>query len=798
MESILEDFNRKEHRRQDLKIVYVDQKQPDLQMEAFIKRNRGQVTFLLGTLLRMADLQRAKVQLAFACMFVANKGSDAPEREDSTTVMTVTSCKSFSPATRCIVQILQVKAKTLLLNIPTFSLKRGDNICCSQEIELGLLAQNCLAPGCGTLLMNLACCPATQAAFLNCSAYFPTSSAAETESSLYLRNASYTQRHQEMTQRYKQGCFTEIHVDSLSPYFLHMSYPEAAAFCKTKLDLLLIGLFKGQKDNKQHGMQICPAGMTVEDGWAGIFFAASERHIQRAKIYCPYCHDGILNPADLVQCRCEDLFGEDRTKVETGHRNPFLNLLSKTHSLEITKLRHATLIKQPPGFEKKILTHVKENFTPRYSPDQKNRFVHLRRSFRQDKRMEQLDEERVIVKVDVTGSYYWTNARAFQAATLTRSAAAERPFRNHIVILLMAEAESSGLLGLRELLLPMRCSRVPYEESREIVILGNPAVVEREWNQLWNLPKLTIVKGHPLCRADLRAISIRHCQMTLVLSSYSHMLQISSDPVLQDKAAILAALNVKALPFEDIALSQPASNTLEVPGAAPLGITTNLSPGKGPSPSSPHSTLNSTVPITVQLQHEMNGRLMMPTEFDTDPGKEEVLSEGGRIAVLPDLLREPFINAECITFGCVDNLLVQSVASPLAIAVLQHLICGFQSPGLDNLLAEGAGIIKGQDYSPETVNQNNVRIRLMAFEEGPWLPILHERYAQVCLVIKHICDCSSVRHMTSSKRTVQFLGSDIRGVLSSSNRMWVRLLGSSPCLLQCGELRTTSSAGESQ
>jgi hypothetical protein len=103
-------------------------------------------------------------------------------------------------------------------------------------------------------------------------------------------------------------------------------------------------------------------------------------------------------------------------------------------------------------------------------------------------------------------------------------------------------------IGLRELVVPMRSSRIPYDQLKEIIFLGNPSFLEREWSELYNLPKISMVKGDPLSRADLRAVSIRHCSMCVVLSAWTGT---SLDPVLDDKAAILAALNIKAMPFED-------------------------------------------------------------------------------------------------------------------------------------------------------------------------------------------------------------------------------------------------------
>jgi len=65
---------------------------------------------------------------------------------------------------------------------------------------------------------------------------------------------------------------------------------------------------------------------------------------------------------------------------------------------------------------------------------------------------------------------------------------------------------------------------------------------------LQNLPKISVLNGSPLSRADLSAVNINLCDMCVILSA---KIPSSDDPTLADKEAILASLNIKAMTFDD-------------------------------------------------------------------------------------------------------------------------------------------------------------------------------------------------------------------------------------------------------
>lgn len=62
----------------------------------------------------------------------------------------------------------------------------------------------------------------------------------------------------------------------------------------------------------------------------------------------------------------------------------------------------------------------------------------------------------------------------------------------HVVVCLFADPESP-LVGLRNLVMPLRASNFHYHELKHVVIVGNAEYIRREWRSLQNLPKITIL-----------------------------------------------------------------------------------------------------------------------------------------------------------------------------------------------------------------------------------------------------------------------------------------------------------------
>ena len=62
----------------------------------------------------------------------------------------------------------------------------------------------------------------------------------------------------------------------------------------------------------------------------------------------------------------------------------------------------------------------------------------------------------------------------------------------HVVVCLFADPDSP-LIGLRNLVMPLRASNFHYHELKHVVIVGAVDYIRREWKTLQNLPKISIV-----------------------------------------------------------------------------------------------------------------------------------------------------------------------------------------------------------------------------------------------------------------------------------------------------------------
>jgi len=67
---------------------------------------------------------------------------------------------------------------------------------------------------------------------------------------------------------------------------------------------------------------------------------------------------------------------------------------------------------------------------------------------------------------------------------------------NHVVVCLFADAHSA-LIGLRNLIMPLRASNFEADELKQVVIVGDKDYVRKEWRSLSNFPKITILSVSP-------------------------------------------------------------------------------------------------------------------------------------------------------------------------------------------------------------------------------------------------------------------------------------------------------------
>ena len=82
------------------------------------------------------------------------------------------------------------------------------------------------------------------------------------------------------------------------------------------------------------------------------------------------------------------------------------------------------------------------------------------------------------MKYDSTGLYHWCPGTQLDSVLLTREEAAEADLTGHVVVAVFSDPDSPAL-GLRNLVMPLRASNIPYSELRQVVILGSKEFIEK-------------------------------------------------------------------------------------------------------------------------------------------------------------------------------------------------------------------------------------------------------------------------------------------------------------------------------
>lgn len=109
-----------------------------------------------------------------------------------------------------------------------------------------------------------------------------------------------------------------------------------------------------------------------------------------------------------------------------------------------------------------------------------------------DDQAKDFDFEKTEMKYDSTGMFHWSPARNLEECILDRNQAAMTVLNGHVVVCLFADPDSP-LIGLRNLVMPLRASNFHYHELKHVVIVGSVDYIRREWKMLQNLPKISVL-----------------------------------------------------------------------------------------------------------------------------------------------------------------------------------------------------------------------------------------------------------------------------------------------------------------
>ncbi|KAM7102791.1 calcium-activated potassium channel subunit alpha-1 isoform 1-T1 [Ciconia maguari] len=681
--NFLKDFLHKDRDDVNVEIVFLHNISPNLELEALFKRHFTQVEFYQGSVLNPHDLARVKIESADACLILANKYCADPDAEDASNIMRVISIKNYHPKIRIITQMLQYHNKAHLLNIPSWNWKEGDDAICLAELKLGFIAQSCLAPGLSTMLANL------------------------------FSMRSFIKIEEDTWQKYYlEGVANEMYTEYLSSAFVGLSFPAVCELVFAKLKLLMIAIeYKSEK--RESSILINPGNhVKIQEGTLGFFIASDAKEVKRAFFYCKACHDDITDPKRIKKCGCKRLATrrakhmENMPDVEGMYALP--NILEKNYSRTVYPCENVTFELLP----KPMRLLIEDEQPSTLSPKKKQRNGGMRNSpnsspklMRHDPLLipgnEQIDNmDANVKKYDSTGMFHWCPAKDIEKVILTRSEAAMTVLSGHVVVCVFGDVKSA-LIGLRNLVMPLRASNFHYHELKHIVFVGSLEYLRREWETLHNFPKVSILPGTPLSRADLRAVNINLCDMCVILSANQNNID---DASLQDKECILASLNIKSMQFDDsIGVLQANSQGFTPPGMD------RSSPDNSPVHGllrQPSITTGANIPIITELVNDSNVQFL-DQDDDDDPDTELYLTQ-------------PFACGTAFAVSVLDSLMSATYFNDNILTLIRTLVTGGATPELEALIAE-ENALRGGYSTPQTLaNRDRCRVAQLALYDGPF------------------------------------------------------------------------------
>ncbi|XP_033236999.1 calcium-activated potassium channel slowpoke isoform X16 [Drosophila pseudoobscura] len=748
----LKDFLHEDREDVDVEVVFLHRKPPDLELEGLFKRHFTTVEFFQGTIMNPIDLQRVKVHEADACLVLANKYCQDPDAEDAANIMRVISIKNYSDDIRVIIQLMQYHNKAYLLNIPSWDWKQGDDVICLAELKLGFIAQSCLAPGFSTMMANLFAMRSFKTSPDMQS--WTNDYLRGTGMEMYTETLSPTFIGIPFAQA-TELCFSKLKllllaieikgaeegVDSkisINPRGAKIQANTQGFFIAQSADEVKRAWFyckachEDIKDETLIKKCKCKNLATFRKGVRAVQMVGRANEHHPAPTFTPpelpkRVHVRGSVSGDITRDR-EDtnlLNRNVRRPNGTGNGTGAMHHMNNTAAAaaaaaaagkQVNKVKPTVNVSRqvegqvispsqynrPPendanpyaGYQlayevKKLMPTSRSSGT---GTQNQNGGVSLPAGIADDQSKD-FDFEKTEMKYDSTGMFHWSPAKSLEDCILDRNQAAMTVLNGHVVVCLFADPDSP-LIGLRNLVMPLRASNFHYHELKHVVIVGSVDYIRREWKMLQNLPKISVLNGSPLSRADLRAVNVNLCDMCCILSA---KVPSNDDPTLADKEAILASLNIKAMTFDDTigVLSQrgPEFDNLSATAGSPIVLQRR------------GSVYGANVPMITELVNDSNVQFL-DQDDDDDPDTELYLTQ-------------PFACGTAFAVSVLDSLMSTTYFNQNALTLIRSLITGGATPELELILAEGAGLRGGYSTVESLSNRDRCRVGQISLYDGP-------------------------------------------------------------------------------
>eukprot|EP00091_Calanus_sinicus_P002022 TRINITY_DN12050_c0_g1_i2.p1 TRINITY_DN12050_c0_g1~~TRINITY_DN12050_c0_g1_i2.p1 ORF type:complete len:573 (-),score=160.76 TRINITY_DN12050_c0_g1_i2:651-2369(-) len=537
-----------------------------------------------------------------------------------------------------------------------------------------------------------------------------------------------------------RDAITNVHWNDIQPSFrvVFCETEASSACCEVRPD-----------DGGDTKISINPRGSKIPANTVGFFIAQSAEEVKRAWYYCKACHEDLKNENQIKKCKCKNFIGGMMVHSVLKSQQIGQHITTDGKPVQPNGVAAAKPgLQPPPPAAAKAGTSVKKSVSMKEENVPEIVQENPRAPIRQDpmrnghpvivQPASDLDFAQTEMKYDSTGMFHWTPARSIDDCIVDRSQAAMTVLNGHVVVCLFAHSDSP-LIGLRNLVMPLRASNFHFHELKHVVIVGDVEYIKREWKTLQNLPKISVLDGSPLSRADLRAVNVNLCDMCVILSA---KVPSNEDPTLADKEAILASLNIKAMTFGDIFTNIESMGDSK-DALDNMGDTTVTRSGP---------IYGTSVPMITELVNDSNVQFL-DQDDDDDPDTELYLTQ-------------PFACGTAFAVSVLDSLMSTTYFNHNALTLIRSLITGGATPELEIILAEGAGLRGGYSNPEALSHRDRCRVGQISLSDGPLATFGEGRkyqdlfvtslrnYGMLCIGLYRLRDATLTTVDASSKRYV--------------------------------------------
>ncbi|CAH8611456.1 unnamed protein product [Schistosoma mattheei] len=502
----------------------------DYALKAILSPYHAWVRYFVGTPNNPHDLARTKLKEARAAFILATPNTKFRDDEDSANIMQAIAIKARKKNLRVILQLHYFRNKCLMNNFPRWTYLANDMVVCMEELKLGLMAYNCLAPGFSTLIVNL----------LNAHGSKP-------------RIFEYERWRIE----YEYGFRMQLHDVGISHEFSNLFIRDLAIFVYEKWNLILLAIrINGLEKSSMliNPIEVnCPVN---NNSMRAIVISSDYSSALNLQYYCITCEGHLIGQP----CRCSRPVLEKRRKITIARDLALYE--------QIGKARENAVKAETWSYDTRSTHFFRHSFTatsPNLLHDTRNLLFDQPRGRSETRKMDINSRNLALPnniptrcvnyspirapshssQVDRTGSFHWVPDIPLTRATLSPNQAASLNFNRHFLVC-VAGKSTNGPLNLENFIMPLRFH---WQRVRDIVILGDSHLIgPLEWVKLKNLPRIFIVDGDPCSFNDLHSVHLCQCNACVVLG-YSAEEPHSQcvDPSLQDRVTLLCAMNIRSL-----------------------------------------------------------------------------------------------------------------------------------------------------------------------------------------------------------------------------------------------------------